>query len=57
MTAGKNNNGNGNKRAECNSLHDDDDLVGEDSVEFLVGKVVTLYNNLDNKYHVGCIVD
>jgi hypothetical protein len=39
------------------SRNDDDDLGGGDSAEFLVGKFVTIYNNLDNDYHVGHIVD
>ena len=30
---------------------------GDYSAEFLVGKFTTLYSNLDNNYHVGCIVN
>ncbi|KAL3827175.1 hypothetical protein ACHAXA_006730 [Cyclostephanos tholiformis] len=68
-TAGRSNNGNGKENPGCEGVCDgDDDLNsiewkkaveddGEDSAEFLVGKVVTIYNYLDNEYHVGRIVD
>jgi len=36
---------------------DNDSIPINDSAEFLVGKPVRLYNNLDNEYHVGRIVD
>ena len=59
-TAGRNNDDDGKETVECDDSRDDDDdddLEGGDSAEFLVGKFVTLYNNLDNEYHVGRIVD
>lgn len=67
-TAGRNDDGDGKMEAERGDPCDDDgpdDVEGEayekdrdeSSAEFLVGKSVTLYNNLDNEYHVGRIVD
>ena len=67
-TAGRNDDGDGKMEAERGDPCDDDgpdDVEGEayekdrdeSSAEFLVGKSVTLYNNLDNEYDVGRIVD
>ena len=57
-TAGRNDDDDGKEPVQCDdSRNDDDDLGGGDSAEFLVGKFVTIYNNLDNDYHVGHIVD